>query len=438
MWSTFKLAPPRPIVAASLGALLLCTASARTLLADESVIGAVIDLDRPPDMTGTRNPVRSSQPVEPFSMEDALKLDLVVDAAGVVRSARAIGGPPDVYDAGVAEALTWHFVPTVRDGVPVAVRFTSSLMVLPPEILPEAHVPFPEADHLDAVSISLLNMGCGINPCASFRIDIDGAGLVQFEGESPLAARVDYRIPAERVGTLVESFRRADFFSLRDSYEIDVSDMPASTISITVGGVTKSILDGSGRAMGMPVALSRLEGEVVQAAMVPALIACGEEAVTLLRANGVDFGKAADLLAGSVNCPDDALFRALLDAGAPLTGVARFGGTLDAIRFGFDARWAALVAAALRRSAIGDRAVGLRLAIRAGDLDIARAFVAPPFGVPVLDARDQEGRTPVLIEAGADVTAQDPTGRTIRDYAVAFDWTDIVGAIDLRPAFLSP
>jgi hypothetical protein len=414
-------------VGAALAVLALGSAP---VVAQDAAPGPVVELDREPELTSTREWVRSPEPVTPFSPEARLEIEIVADAAGVVRSARPISGPPAVYEAAVAEALTWRYVPTIRDGTAVAVRFVSHLGVMPPEIVPAVHVPIPEADDLSGVVISMLQTGC-LGPCPAFKVEIGGTGLVHFEGDVPLAARIDYRIDPAKVAALVEMFRQADFFSQRDAYEVGITDVPTLTTTITIGGETKSVFDNQGWMMGMPEALGRLEAEVVRTAMVPELIGCGEAAVELLRDAAIDFTRAADLLAGSVNCDDDTLFRALIEAGAPLTGCTSWRGTLDRMEFRNDDRRSAIIAAALQRPNAEDRTVGLRLAVRAGDPGLVRALAEGPFGPAALDGRDADGATPLLRAAS---TGSAEMVRLLLDLGAAPQLRDFKGNTALHVA----
>lgn len=425
-------------------ALVLLLLAGRPVAAEDAPLGPIVDLDRSADFAEPREPLRSPRPAPPHT---SVQLELVVDKTGIVRSARPIAGPEDLYDASVAAALSWRFIPTVRDGAPVAVRFVSHLLIIPPEILPATHLPFPEVDDLSGVSISILNTGCW-GPCPTFRVEIAGTGLVHFHGDAPIAADLDYRVPTEKVAALVDAFRDANFFSLRDAYEVEMTDVPTVTTTITVGGRTKSIYDNQGWMMGMPEALSRLEAEIVKTAMVPDLIGCGEPAVALLRAAAIDFSRAANLLAGTVNCEDGTLFRTLLEAGAPLTGgTGGWRGTLDEMAFRDDDRRSAVISAALERPNAEDRAVGLRLAIRAGDAALVRTLAEGPYGIAAIDGRDADGATPLLVaaslgsadmvrlllELGAAAQARDFKGSTALHVAASGDVVRVLLAAGLDP-----
>jgi hypothetical protein len=61
--------------------------------------------------------------VEDFHATDAA-MELVVDAAGKVRSAKLLSGADKRW---IDASAGWHFIPALRDGSPVACRFRLSV-----------------------------------------------------------------------------------------------------------------------------------------------------------------------------------------------------------------------------------------------------------------------------------------------------------------------
>lgn len=124
---------------------------------------------------------------------------------------------------------------------------------------------------LDGVVITLKTQGgpCGCVPvnendlgcCPAYSVSIDGEGKVTYEGISSVKVRGKrtYSIPADEVRELVNEFDKVDFFSLQDSYDDHgIDHANATTISISIGGRTKSIYVFHGE----PEKLDRLMSKV--------------------------------------------------------------------------------------------------------------------------------------------------------------------------------
>jgi hypothetical protein len=66
-------------------------------------------------------------------------------------------------------------------------------------------------------------------------------------------------VSADVVSEIVEAFRSADYFSLKNKYMWGATDLPTYTTSISIGGKTKEVVDYAGQQVGMPESVSRLE-----------------------------------------------------------------------------------------------------------------------------------------------------------------------------------
>jgi hypothetical protein len=142
---------------------------------------------------------------------------------------------------------------------------------------------FPDVDY-SKLQITLQRSACFGN-CPDYRVTISGDGSVVFTTEDrpidPVAgvfrefspssgvavpgthrARID---PAT-VRSLVQKFREASFFNLKDEYRYNATDAPTYAISIDTGHGSKRVVDYLGPEAGMPAGVRALENAVDDAA----------------------------------------------------------------------------------------------------------------------------------------------------------------------------
>lgn len=80
--------------------------------------------------------------------------------------------------------------------------------------------------------------------CPSYKLTIDGAGTVNYEGQDfvEVKGRQTASIGLDQIQELVSAFEAANFFSLQDNYTAyDVTDSPSAITSITINGRTKTV-----------------------------------------------------------------------------------------------------------------------------------------------------------------------------------------------------
>jgi hypothetical protein len=93
----------------------------------------------------------------------------------------------------------------------------------------------------DAV-ITLERTAC-FGTCPVYSITIYGNGTVIYHGEYSVnvTGTATRQIAPEKVHALVEEFYRANYFSLKDQYSSDLTDMPSQVTSITIAGLSKRV-----------------------------------------------------------------------------------------------------------------------------------------------------------------------------------------------------
>ena len=132
-----------------------------------------------------------------------------------------------------------------------------------PQVGQPSNVAFPEIHDWNSLRISLSRSPC-YGRCPTYEIEIHGDGTVLFDGKANVATkgRRTAKISRASLVELVDVFRKADYFSLANSYVSGVTDNPTYVSSISFDGVSKSVLDYVGQSVGMPSAVSDVEAAI--------------------------------------------------------------------------------------------------------------------------------------------------------------------------------
>jgi hypothetical protein len=171
--------------------------------------------------------------------------------------------PPAVVDSAVGQIRTWRFVPFQGQDGPVYARFVARFALVPEQDRPSVHVPFPTVMDVSKVVMTYDERGPRRLPRS---ITIHGDGRVEMVVTSVRSdQRFQATIPQEKVLSLIDAFRRADFFSLKDSYGGGPMESTDRTVSITIDGQTKTVRDDGGQFGGLPDAVTDIE-EAIQRA----------------------------------------------------------------------------------------------------------------------------------------------------------------------------
>lgn len=233
-----------------------------------------------------------------------------------------------------AEALVKNlrFRPFTRRGEPVAVTFELQVSVLPLELQPTRHVPFPKVKDWRSVKISLARSGC-FGACPAYKVEVRGDGSVSYEGRGYVAftGRHAGTVSQQNVIELVKLFEGADYFSLQDNYRAAITDNPTYVTSIEIDGLKKQIVDYVGLQVGMPMSVSRLEEAVDRLSGSERWTHGTSETLAALEAEHWDFksAEAAATLARATQYGNADVVRDLARAGVPLTGEVNPGRTMS-------------------------------------------------------------------------------------------------------------
>ena len=120
----------------------------------------------------------------------------------------------------------------------------------------------------DAV-ITMERTAC-FGTCPVYRLTIQGNGQVTYEGIAFVATQgtKTIQLSSEQVQSLFHQAEQANFFQLKDTYAVELTDLPGARTSITLNGHSKQIWHygsvGDPNLDNAPAALSNLEKAIDQ------------------------------------------------------------------------------------------------------------------------------------------------------------------------------
>ena len=372
----------------------------------------------------------------------AVPVNLLVDQQGNVTSAKVEGMDKDDADykaltrsqrelvkTMMAEAektgMTLRFRPFEDAGHPVAAQFEMGILVRDLQ-RPVKHVASPSVRNWNSVKITLSRTGC-YGSCPSYTVEIHGDGTVLYDGGRYVAITGSHRasISSDAVSQMVEAFRAADYFSLRDKYMWGATDLPTYTTSISIDGKTKEVVDYAGEAVGMPASVSKLEDAIDRLSGVERWTKGNRETVPALTQEKFDFKspQASEILANVAQRGNADAVRDLLAAGVTMstepvtTGRGMHGTALE------NAAWRGDVEMlrALLSSGLNDpdaKTKALERAAGAGRIDAVRLLIgsgANPIAPKVLVGAAGSGIPAVvqeILKYKPDVNSRDEDGHT--------------------------
>lgn len=196
---------------------------------------------------------------------------------------------------------------------------------------------FPLVDY-SKLRITLQRSAC-FGTCPDYIVTISGDGSVVFTTDhrpvDPVAGihrefsrSVGVLVPGthrtkidpDAVKALVQQFRDARLFDLKNEYRYGATDAPTYVISIETGHASKRIVDYIGRQAGMPAAVTALEDAIDKVAGTRRWIEGTPDAIPLLQAEGFRFDSpiGLDLMTKAAERGDVPTMERLHALGAPL------------------------------------------------------------------------------------------------------------------------
>jgi ankyrin repeat protein len=367
-----------------------------------------------------------------------ITVKVTVNPEGIVTSAYA--GPFAAPYAGPEDSLTnirheaevavseMRYRPFERDGHPIWATFAEGVAVLPPELRPLRHIPFPEVRDWKTVVMTLTRTGC-LGSCPSYRVEVHGDGNVVYDGTGSVAVEGKHRctISQEKVRELVTQFREADYYSLLDEYVANWTDLPTYTSSIEIDGQLKKVTDYAGVQLGMPLKVSDLEFSIDHMSEVNRWTERNANTVPCLQEEKWDFksSESAQMLVGVAERGTADAVRELVAAGSPLSGQDEMNQTplMWAARRGDVEMLRTLLEAGAGKKDARGIGAALAMATRFGNNDAMKLLLT--FG-KTGDLGDGRGQTMLMLAAASgvpkvvkevlkddhDVNARDKNGRT--------------------------
>ncbi len=186
---------------------------------------------------------------------------------------------------------------------------------------PEVGRSFPAPAEPTDFSIKLSRSGC-YGTCPIYSVVIHGNGKIEFHGRQYVAIPGDHqaRIGPEATAQLLERFRAAEFFRLKDKYVASVTDNPTYCLELTIGAKSKIITDYVGTWVGMPTLVTELEDAVDDTAGTDRWVSAGPGTLAAMQEAGIapNSERAGEILVLAVREGKWEAVRSLLLAGAPV------------------------------------------------------------------------------------------------------------------------
>ncbi len=329
--------------------------------------------------TGNHKAVRM-QPTQSSRIFQSVHVTIVVDVAGNVISAIPTEGPSEAFAGAIAEVMTWKYTPFEKDGAAVSAKFADYIRVLPPEEMPKVHQPFPKINGLAGLVMRLSRSGC-YGTCPAYSVEVHGDGTVLYEGNAFVVLTGEHkdRISPEQVSEMVDAFRKADYFSLKDEYSYLVTDCPTYETSFQVDQVSKTVRDYVGEEAGMPELVSDLESTIDRIVGTLKWVKGNAETVPALKREGWDFksSEAAKVLARASQESSSTLVKDLLAAGVGHSGENENGNSAlaAAALSGDHPTVKMLIQAGVGKADPQAKTAALAAAARTGDIELVRTLL---------------------------------------------------------------
>jgi ankyrin repeat protein len=257
---------------------------------------------------------------------------VVVSIAGFVESAtlnpkQSFLGPCSPHEQEAESIIrARRYEPWLVDGRPQRVVIEDSVSIYAPERW-GPQVAFPEKIDRGTLEFKLQRTSC-FGSCPAYAVSITGDGAVSFEGGMGVALIGHHtaHIGRSAVDSLIDQFRAANFLSAMPSYSSQWTDNPTQTLTLSINGQTKIVVDYDGLRDGLPLAIRELEAAVDQAAETERWIDRKGDLLAVLNQEKWDFAATGaenqTLYIQAITLGNQPLIHAFLAAHAPaLTAV---------------------------------------------------------------------------------------------------------------------
>lgn len=294
-------------------------------------------------------------------------------------------------DAIIESVRTITYRPFLRNGVPVEGWAQDEVEVgikpAPLPASPRAGANFPALVEPTGFSIQLSRSGC-YGTCPSYSVVVHGDGEIEFHGKRYVAIAGVHQghIDPEAAARLLERFRMANFFGLKDEYRAGVTDNPTYCLQLVVGTKKKTVIDYVGTWVGMPAVVSELEDAADQAAGTERWVSTGPGTLAAMQEAEItpNSKQAGEVLLYAVKEGKGQVVRSLLAAGVPAKVQNANGDNINLLRVASFARdpesQRELFKALLENTSVQADKAGIQEALGhvAGDgnIEVARMLIA--------------------------------------------------------------
>jgi TonB family protein len=254
--------------------------------------------------------------------EGVVRLKLLVDPSGTVTQVLDPSGPPLLVRAAIEAAHQYRYRPFEVAGAPGSVVVEAAVSFLLISEAPSQPIPFPAITDLASVVIEYAN--------GFVSLRVSGTGLVEYDGAAEVAIEGKHRryIGSDDVERMLQAFRDADFFSLRDDYTVGATDVGQTRTFIRVGALQKNITDDWVR---VPPVLKSVQEAVLKFSHSDQWVKGNAETVPGIVAEGPNTGVAretlSEILPRAAYYGDTDVVRAILAKGAELERHGVWDGT---------------------------------------------------------------------------------------------------------------
>jgi TonB family protein len=185
-------------------------------------------------------------------VEGVVRLTLEVSQSGEVVRVIESAGPRLLLRAAADAAEHYRYRPFEINGEPADVLVEAEVAFQ--LRVATAHVPFPELSNTSSVLIEYTD--------GSVDVRVSGNGLVEYESRDTgvVEGKHERQISGGEVQSLLQAFRKADFFSLDDDYSVAATDVGSESTSIKIGDRRKVVTDNY---VQVPAALKEVQNAIM-------------------------------------------------------------------------------------------------------------------------------------------------------------------------------
>ena len=136
----------------------------------------------------------------------------------------------------------------------------------------------------------MLNRSACFGSCPDYLVILND-GSIEFDGKAHTAALGKHyaKMDTATLHALAQKFVRHEFYSMKAFYHAGRTDMSYNTLTISIDGQSKTVVDYLGEEVWMPHIMKELENDVENLPQVKVLVNGGPELIGRLKEENFDF-----------------------------------------------------------------------------------------------------------------------------------------------------